>query len=1370
SYATLNWATKGVITDNGGTFPLFTANSDLTIPSTAYYFANTPRTFDDVTVAGVLTHSNNYDTQLNILDITAQNVTVLAAGKIDVSSRGYYSSLGLGAGNDSTLSTTGEGGGGHGGSGGNGSTNTGGSTYGSLAEPLTLGSGGGFGYVSSSDYEPGGSGGGVLRLSVTQTLNLEGPLLANGETKSGCSRCGGGAGGSVYLTAATISGTSNISAQGGGGEPSFGGGGGGGRIALYYTDNTNSGTVSVLGGSGFQSGQAGTKVVKALGGELISSPYDTADPATVLSALTWSESRPANTAVKFQLRTSPDSDGTPSSWSSWLGPSGVDSYYTSSSGGDAINPIHSDAEDDQWVQYKVIFSRNYDVDSSPTISQVGLEYVVNTPPTVTLSNSPQQSESGVITAQYSLTDPEESSLDVFMAVNIGHSLASDLPKGSTLPVSVPSTTGFPASGTLLVNNEMVGYSGISATQFLNITRAKFTTKNTAQAAGSPLWYVAQTTTGDYDSVSTGSSKSISWTPRTELTGFENNTSQVKVIANDGNSANQIGFVVSGVIGLDTKAPINNDLFINSRTDVLTFSSTDGNSLKMKLSNLSSLNSDGVNASSGTWLDYQSTLPWIIPDSETVYVKFKDIRGNETSTVSTTAPTHPSSVLIQDASNPETESWRLFVSWSLGPDPSLGFNYYQIYRSLNNQTYAPLDQINQESQNFFLNSGLDNSQAYYYKVTIVDDHGNESGYNTVSQVAGSASKSGVGLTPDGSGGGDYTAPVISGLGSTSLTSTSATITWTTDELADSKVGYSTDSGYGLEVGTISMTQNHSVTLTGLTPETKYYFRAISYDSVFNKTIKENSSLYFFTTLSDSELPVISQVKAVVGENSAGITWATSEAATSRVVYSLGSSSVATSSADLVLGHSLSIVDLLSATLYHYFVSSSDAEGNQSTSPDYTFTTLAGPEAGDNTAPSITDISVSDTTASSTSVSWKTNEVADGRVEYGETESYERGIAEGNHDFKTEKKVVLLGLSPSTTYHYRITAIDTAGNINTSADSTFTTGSTQILGDLTENGTTGGANAPAITSEGASVTNITGTQATLSWITSKKSTSQVYYKINNSLGVPISGGDATQFVTSHSVTLSNLSPATTYQYQVKSTDVNGNYIISARAVFTTVMPEAAAVKVSNVTQNSAQIVWTSPIPTLSIIEYINSLTGQKQIYEDKSLVTNHSVALADLSSSTIYSFTILIKDESGNLARSTPFSFTTGQDGDGPQITAVNSHSTIISGQNKVQTVITWSTNEPASSKVDYSLNGTGTNFELSSPQTTDLVTNHIIVLTNLKPATVYRFRVVSTDRTGNVTTSEPYVLLSPQREVSALDLIIKNLEGAFGWARALNGTP
>ncbi len=84
---------------------------------------------------------------------------------------------------------------------------------------------------------------------------------------------------------------------------------------------------------------------------------------------------------------------------------------------------------------------------------------------------------------------------------------------------------------------------------------------------------------------------------------------------------------------------------------------------------------------------------------------------------------------------------------------------------------------------------------------------------------------------------------------SVTSNSATITWTTNENANSTVLYSTiASNLSSSSESTTLTTSHSITLTGLSASTKYYYKVRSYDRAGNQNT--STTTYNFTT---SETP-------------------------------------------------------------------------------------------------------------------------------------------------------------------------------------------------------------------------------------------------------------------------------------------------------------------------------------------------------------------------------------------------------------------------------------------------------------------------------------------------------------------------------------
>lgn len=98
--------------------------------------------------------------------------------------------------------------------------------------------------------------------------------------------------------------------------------------------------------------------------------------------------------------------------------------------------------------------------------------------------------------------------------------------------------------------------------------------------------------------------------------------------------------------------------------------------------------------------------------------------------------------------------------------------------------------------------------------------------------------------------DTEAPTISDIQVTNITTTKATISWATNEATTSNINYGLDTTYGSSAPPQDnttenkvYTMGHSVVISGLNPETTYYFEINIQDSAGNKAVKGGQS---FTT--------------------------------------------------------------------------------------------------------------------------------------------------------------------------------------------------------------------------------------------------------------------------------------------------------------------------------------------------------------------------------------------------------------------------------------------------------------------------------------------------------------------------------------------
>ena len=199
------------------------------------------------------------------------------------------------------------------------------------------------------------------------------------------------------------------------------------------------------------------------------------------------------------------------------------------------------------------------------------------------------------------------------------------------------------------------------------------------------------------------------------------------------------------------------------------------------------------------------------------VKSRDAAGSlatsADSTFTTSADVTPPSVpsgLIANAAS----STQINLSWTASTD-NVTVTGYKIYR---NST-----QVATTAGTSFQDTGLTPSTSYSYSVSAYDAAGNNSAPSTAASATTQAPP-------------DTTPPLISAVTAASITSSDATVSWTTDEPADSQVEYGTTTAYGSST-TLDATRTtaHSQPLSGLVSGTTYHFRVKSRDAAGNLAV-------------------------------------------------------------------------------------------------------------------------------------------------------------------------------------------------------------------------------------------------------------------------------------------------------------------------------------------------------------------------------------------------------------------------------------------------------------------------------------------------------------------------------------------------------
>jgi len=645
--------------------------------------------------------------------------------------------------------------------------------------------------------------------------------------------------------------------------------------------------------------------------------------------------------------------------------------------------------------------------------------------------------------------------------------------------------------------------------------------------------------------------------------------------------------------------------------------------------------------------------------------------------------------------------------------------------------VPIGDLSDPNNPEYTLTGLDPDKVYFFVATAYDTEGLQSDYCT--EI-------------------DTKAPQITSPPTvTSVTDTTATIEWNTDEASTSVVNYkkAEDPSY-TEKPLDSYVTNHSVVLTGLESNSSYVFYVSSTDvgaagPDISDTDNNPSTYYTFQTGagSDTTSPQITSPPTVTAKTNttATIAWTTDEPSTSLVQYDDNSSTWGNylwskTDTSLVTTHSVTLTGLTADTTYYFRVGSTDGFNNgPTTSNEVNFTTESSSDTTDpiiTTPPTVTGI-----TKTTAVIEWQTDEPSNSLVDYGLTTSY--GSQSTLADYVTNHSVTLAGLTEGTDYHFRVGSTDTVGNGPTySNDCTF---KTETVDDQP----------PQITSS-PTVTNITDATAVITWETDEPCNSMVRYDTTSRSAWAdyLSSENDAGMVANHSVTVTGLTANQTYYFMVGSTDAFGNgpdtsttdNNPSVQQYFTTELtPDTAAPVISSVTiagttNNTAIITWTTDEPSNSMVQYGAGSTWGNYLWSenDAGMVTSHTVTLTGLTGGNTYYFMVGSNDASGNgpdfNSNSTnpsaqqSFITDTTPDTDAPVISSVT-----VAGTTDTTAVITWTTDEPSNSMVHYGATSENWGSYDSVESDAEMVTSHSVTLTGLTQGNTYHFRVGSTDALG-----------------------------------------
>lgn len=440
-----------------------------------------------------------------------------------------------------------------------------------------------------------------------------------------------------------------------------------------------------------------------------------------------------------------------------------------------------------------------------------------------------------------------------------------------------------------------------------------------------------------------------------------------------------------------------------------------------------------------------------------------------------------------------------------------------------------------------------------------------------------------------------------------------------------------------------------------------------------------------------------------------------------------------------------------TTYFYKIYAEDNAAAISADPGSAGAVSKKPTGKFTNPPTLTSEPVSSTGATNVEIEWKTDRSSDSFVEYGTTTEY--GSSFGQRDETLDHNVKISGLQPGTLYYYRVQSLDSGDLRDYSDDSgyssqyEFTTGAAPSLSNV-------------------SFSDITTNSAILSFDTNKASSSIIEYGTTTDYGSTVSD-DSGSSTSKHTIRLKDLSDGTTYQLKIKISDSDGNELSSIGHAFTTLaMPKIENLRLESLPEEvttTVRVSWRTNVETSASLFY-SSNSGDVQEVASSVFENDHEFVVRNLMDQSIYTFRATSRDQFGNEVQSGENTYTTPIDTRAPGISEITIESSNVGtgNQEKAQAVVSWITDEPSTSMVEYGEGLSGTEYTNRTNEDKAFVTDHLVIISNLTPGKPYHIRVVSSDKGGNVTNSDDHSIVSGNVSKSAMQLVLKTLNAVFGW--------
>lgn len=396
--------------------------------------------------------------------------------------------------------------------------------------------------------------------------------------------------------------------------------------------------------------------------------------------------------------------------------------------------------------------------------------------------------------------------------------------------------------------------------------------------------------------------------------------------------------------------------------------------------------------------------------------------------------------------------------------------------------------------------------------------------------------------------------------------------------------------------------------------------------------------------------------------------------------------------------------------------------------------------------VSPTTVSNITTKRARITWSTNRESDSKIAIGKSRGQYSPSEISNSEQVTSHEVNLDNLEAGKTYYLVSRWTDEDGNTGVSDEISFQTSPAPVLKEV-------------------NTLKVGLTVATIQF-TSKDAT-----KVDVQFGKGEDFGGIKSLNTSakeskYEIELSGLDDGAKYFYRITMFDSEGGEYKSSIFSFTT----PPRPRISNLSfqpivgepTSTQQITWTTNVPTNTLITYGKENTSGSDI-QTPELKTEHEIIVRNLEDDSKYFLFAQGRDEGGNLAVSDKQLFRTALDTRAPKISEITLEPNIRGTGNEArgQVVVSWKTDEPATSQIAYAEGSAATQFNLRTTEDAELTTEHIVIVSDLPTSKVYTLSPISKDKSGNVVKSVTKPVIIGRASDNVLDIVLSSLRKIFG---------